>query len=49
MSILKKNVLVCWLVKAPNTKSYILSGRQWLTPVILATWEGKMGRITVPG
>jgi hypothetical protein len=30
------------------TKMQVLARRWWLTPVVLATWETKIGRITVP-
>jgi hypothetical protein len=32
-----------------RTKSSIQAGHQWLTPVILATWEAEIRRITVQG
>jgi hypothetical protein len=31
------------------TKMDKVDGHQWLTPVILATWEAKMERIKVQG
>jgi hypothetical protein len=30
-------------------KNHVLAGCQWLTPVILATWEAEIRRIVVPG
>jgi hypothetical protein len=30
-------------------KHYLQAGHQWLTPVILATWETEIQRILVPG
>jgi hypothetical protein len=37
----------CYLFKIQSIKKGIMAGRQWLTPVILATQEAEIRRITV--
>jgi hypothetical protein len=41
---------ITFLIKTTTTKKKNLSpGTQWLTPVILATWEAEAGKIVVLG
>jgi hypothetical protein len=38
-----------WTADGPEIKSIAVAGCQWLVPVIIATWEAEIRRITVQG
>jgi hypothetical protein len=38
-----------WYVNYISIKNKNVARHQWLTPIILATWEGKIQRILVQG
>jgi hypothetical protein len=43
----RKREIIKIRVEINKTKNKNITGRQWLTPVILATWEAEIGRTEV--